>query len=339
MRLYHAGFILLAVPCFLFPFFKTEKEYNTLYNQKVALELEIKSLKRQFDNQNTLLNGKISSLSGDIDALNKKIEALKDEMSQRSKTSDEKYDALLKQNDILKQSGSDKEKKLNEEIRRITEQYELRISKLIEELEAEKERNFAAEKALRDSYEKKITALNEQISALTREMNEIKELNKRQKDELSRLESQASELEKQLRSEIEKGDIRLKRYHDKLIINLDDKISFPSGSAVLKQEILPALDKIKKILSEYPEYQIIVEGHTDNVPIRTAKFRNNWQLSTERALSVLDYLLSKMEIDSARFSASGFGEHNPIVPNNSDENKSLNRRVDIVVIPRVSPSK
>ena len=83
-------------------------------------------------------------------------------------------------------------------------------------------------------------------------MAEINALNKQQKDELSRLENQALELEKQLQNEIEKGEIRLKRYHDKLIINIDDKISFASGSADLKPEILPALDKIKKILSDYP---------------------------------------------------------------------------------------
>ena len=95
------------------------------------------------------------------------------------------------------------------------------------------------------------------------------------------------------------------------------------------------LDKIKKILSDYPEYQIVVEGHTDNIPIKTQKFRSNWQLSTERALSVLDYLLSKTKIDPRRFSAAGFAEHSPIMPNDTAENRSLNRRVDIVVIPRV----
>lgn len=325
----------VLVPVYAFPLFKTDSEYNTLYNQKVALELEIKSLKRQFDNQSASLNGRISSLQNEIESLQKKIESLNDEMIKKDKSADDKYRALLKQNEILKQSGSDKEKQLTEENKRNIDQYEAKLAKLLAELHDEKEKNLLAVREIKDAYEKKISALNEQISALNRDMAEIKALNKQQKDELSRLENQALELEKQLQNEIEKGEIRLKRYHDKLIINIDDKISFASGSADLKPEILPALDKIKKILSDYPEYQIVVEGHTDNIPIKTQKFRSNWQLSTERALSVLDYLLAKTKIDPRRFSAAGFAEHSPIMPNDTAENRSLNRRVDIVVIPRV----
>ncbi|HPA63038.1 MAG TPA: OmpA family protein [Spirochaetota bacterium] len=325
----------ILIPVYGFSLFKTDSEYNTLYNQKVALELEIKALKRQFDNQSASLNGKISSLQNEIESLQKKIDSLNDEMQKKDKSADEKYQALLKQNEILKQSGSDKEKQLTEENKKNTDQYEAKLAKLLAELHDEKEKNLLAVREIKDAYEKKISALNEQVSALNRDMAEIKALNKQQKDELSRLENQALELEKQLQNEIEKGEIRLKRYHDKLIINIDDKISFASGSADLKPEILPALDKIKKILSDYPEYQIVVEGHTDNIPIKTQKFRSNWQLSTERALSVLDYLLSKTKIDPRRFSAAGFAEHSPIMPNDTAENRSLNRRVDIVVIPRV----
>ena len=325
----------ILVPVYAFSLFKTDSEYNTLYNQKVALELEIKSLKRQFDNQSASLNGRISSLQNEIESLQKKLESLNDEMKKKDKSADEKYQALLKQNEILKQSGSDKEKQLTEENKRNIDLYEAKLAKLLAELHDEKEKNLLAVREIKDAYEKKISALNEQVSALNRDMAEIKALNKQQKDELSRLENQALELEKQLQNEIEKGEIRLKRYRDKLIINIDDKISFASGSADLKPEILPALDKIKKILSDYPEYQIVVEGHTDNIPIKTQKFRSNWQLSTERALSVLDYLLAKTKIDPRRFSAAGFAEHSPIMPNDTAENRSLNRRVDIVVIPRV----
>ena len=327
--------VAVLIPVSGFSLFKTDSEYNTLYNQKVALELEIKSLKRQFDNQSALLNGKISSLQNEIELLQKNNISLNDEMQKKERSADEKYQSLLKQNEILKQSGSDKEKQLSDENNKNIDLYEAKLSKLLAELHDEKEKNLISVKEIKDSYEMKISALNEQISALNRDMAEIKALNKQQKDELSRLENQALELEKQLKTEIEKGEIRLKRYHDKLIINIDDKISFASGSADLKPEILPALDKIKKILSDYPEYQIVIECHTDNIPIKTQKFRSNWQLSTERALSVLDYLLAKTKIDPRRFSAAGFAEHSPIMPNDTAENRSLNRRVDIVVIPRV----
>ena len=149
------------------------------------------------------------------------------------------------------------------------------------------------------------------------------------------MNAQANELESKLAEEIEKGDIRLKRFHDKLIINLDDKISFDSGSARLKRDITNALKKIRNILVRYPENMIIVEGHTDNIPIRSKRFRNNWRLSTERALSVLGFLLKNKKLNPQRFSASGYGEYNPIVTNDTAQNRALNRRVDIVVIPRV----
>ena len=104
----------------------------------------------------------------------------------------------------------------------------------------------------------------------------------------------------------------------------------------MKKEILHALDKIASILSSYPENTIMVEGHTDNVPIATKRFRDNWQLSTERALSVLSYLLRNKKLDPVRFAAAGYGEYKPIVSNDTPENKALNRRVDIVVMPRLS---
>jgi chemotaxis protein MotB len=74
------------------------------------------------------------------------------------------------------------------------------------------------------------------------------------------MESQANELEKQLEEEIKKGDIRLKKSRNRLIINIDDRISFDSGRAVLKKEVLPSLKKIREILAQYPEYNITLKG-------------------------------------------------------------------------------
>lgn len=319
--------------------FYSPTEYNTLYNQKVALELEIKSLRRQFDNQTANQNSRIAQLEGTIKDLEKRLADMKLRIQDMEAGFNERYTNLTKQNEILKQSGSSREKELMDQAKASADAYEARIAKLQADLQGERDNNARELKALRDGYEARIKALNEQIAALGRDLAEIKELNKQQKEELARMENQALELEKQLQAEIQKGEIRLKRFHDKLIINIDDRISFSSGSADLKPEILPALDKIKKIIESYPEYQIVIEGHTDNVPIRAGRFRDNWQLSTERALSVLGYILNKTKIDARRLSAAGYGEFNPIVPNDTPENRSLNRRVDIVVIPRVAAKK
>jgi len=186
---------------------------------------------------------------------------------------------------------------------------------------------------MKSDYEKKILALKDEIANLNEELSELKKLTDKQKAELARMENQASELEKQLDEEIKKGDIRLKKFHNRLVINIDDRITFDSGYANLKKEVLPPLKKIREILSQYPEYSIVVEGHTDNVPIKTQKFRDNWQLSTERALAVLGYLLQDKDLNALRFSAAGYGEYRPLVSNETKENRALNRRVDIVVIP------
>ena len=154
---------------------------------------------------------------------------------------------------------------------------------------------------LRNDYEKKIAELKKEIADLNNELSNLKKLTEKQKEELARMEDQAKELEKQLADEIKKGDIKLKRFHDKLIINIDDKISFDSGKADLKKEIMPALEKITAILDNFPENKIIVEGHTDNVPISTSRFRDNWQLSTERALSVLNYILREKRLNLVAF--------------------------------------
>jgi chemotaxis protein MotB len=201
--------------------------------------------------------------------------------------------------------------------------------------EAERQKLLDEIEKLKSDYEKKLAALHREIANLNNELSDLKELTEKQKKELSRMENQAQELEKQLTDEIKKGEIRLKKFHDRLIINIDDRISFDSGQSELKKNFLPTLEKISKILAQYPEYYIIIEGHTDNIPIKTARFRNNWQLSTERALAVLDYLLKNTELDPRRFSAAGYGEYRPVVSNDTKENRALNRRVDIVVIPIV----
>lgn len=91
------------------------------------------------------------------------------------------------------------------------------------------------------------------------------------------------------------------------------------------------LDKINVLISTLPN-SIIIEGHTDNVPIKTYQFDSNWELSSMRATRVLRYFTESKGQNSARFSATGYGETKPLVPNTSSENKSQNRRVNILIV-------
>lgn len=320
----------------LFAQFKWTSDYKNLYNEKVAVELELAGVKRQFANEKSNSEARVKDLESQIANLTRKIEQCEKQGDDDRKLCDGRVKELQSTIDILQKKGGDREKDLLEENKKLQARYEGELQKLRQQLIGERDKNLKEMDAQRRDYELKISELRNRIDNLNGELDSLKKLTQTQKAELDRMSEQANELEKQLQEEIKKGDIRLKKFHDRLVINIDDRISFDSGSAELKQGILPALDKITKILVNYQENRIIVEGHTDNVPIRTKLFRDNWQLSTERALAVLNYILETKALKRSRFSAAGYGEYNPLVSNDTPANRALNRRVDIVVVPRIT---
>ncbi len=114
-------------------------------------------------------------------------------------------------------------------------------------------------------------------------------------------------------------------------VDIKEAILFDSGKAVIKTEGMEVLDKLKGIFNDFKN-DIVIEGHTDDVPIKNSAFPSNWELSTGRSVSVLRYLAEKGGINPERLSAIGYGEYNPIVPNNSTRNRANNRRVNILII-------
>lgn len=125
-------------------------------------------------------------------------------------------------------------------------------------------------------------------------------------------------------------NIAVHNWGSKVIIQITGKILFQSGSAVLIKSAQPILDKIIEIVKEYPEYNINIKGYTDNVPISTAQFPSNWELSAIRATTVLKYFIMA-KISPERLTATGYGELQPLVSNNTEENRARNRRVEFVL--------
>lgn len=119
-----------------------------------------------------------------------------------------------------------------------------------------------------------------------------------------------------------------------LVIRFPDNVLFDSGSAVIKTDALPSLKAIGGILNEkdYAQSYIRVEGHTDNVPIKTSQYPSNWELSTARSTNVIKYMINNSQVSPDRLSASGYGEYKPIANNGDAAGRSKNRRVDIVVL-------
>lgn len=122
------------------------------------------------------------------------------------------------------------------------------------------------------------------------------------------------------------------REEDKgVVLQLSESILFDPAKAGLKKDSLKILDAISEILPQL-ENQIMIQGHTDNVPINSQKYPSNWELSTSRAVNVLRYFVEDKGFDPTRFSATGYGEYSPLVENTTNENKATNRRVDILIV-------
>ncbi len=123
-----------------------------------------------------------------------------------------------------------------------------------------------------------------------------------------------------------------------LVVNLADSVLFQSGSAELSSKSKEILDRLGDILFATKK-QIRVEGHTDNVPIHTSRYQSNWQLSTDRATNVVMYWISKYSEQAPNLSAAGYGEYRPIASNDTPEGRSMNRRVDMVIMREIASKK
>ncbi len=127
-----------------------------------------------------------------------------------------------------------------------------------------------------------------------------------------------------------KDKIHVMLSHRGLVIKLSNAAVFEVGKAYILARGSPMLDKIGSIIAPLP-HVVRIEGHTDNVPIRTEKFPSNWELSTARAVSVLRYFMEERGVPAERLIAVGFGEYHPRLPNDTPENRVANRRVEIIV--------
>jgi chemotaxis protein MotB len=123
--------------------------------------------------------------------------------------------------------------------------------------------------------------------------------------------------------------IFIDKNEDGVLVSLSDKLIFKSGQVEINKEAYPLINKIAKAIKDVPNF-IRVEGHTDNKAIVSGgKYSSNWELSTARAISMTMYLIEQKKILPSRLSIAGYGEHKPVLPNDSIQNRRRNRRVDI----------
>ncbi|WP_028303507.1 flagellar motor protein MotB [Oceanospirillum maris] len=154
----------------------------------------------------------------------------------------------------------------------------------------------------------------------------------------NQLESIGNRLETNFTDEIEKGVIIVERDEDHIIIRFPDESAFTSGSDYLEPAVVPVLQKVGKLISEYDMYTI-VEGHTDDQPINTDRFRSNWDLSAARAVSVAHELTWLTDLEEKFLYVVGNADARPLVPNTNQANRIKNRRVEILLIEREENSE
>jgi chemotaxis protein MotB len=149
------------------------------------------------------------------------------------------------------------------------------------------------------------------------------------------LEMAKQELEKRLKDEINGKQVKVEMMDKGLVITFVAEVLFDSGKAKLRNDSLSKLNKVVDVLNTtVSDLNIGIEGHTDNQPIKKSGWKTNWELSTARALSVLHYL-SEKGVNEPRLAATGYGEYKPVATNDTREGRQKNRRVEIVILPKV----
>lgn len=212
-----------------------------------------------------------------------------------------------------------------------------RVTSLEEQLEVQKKGTAALQQAL----DKSLTASNQttvNISKLVDQINESNQYIRHLVEVKSKSDSLNMVLTNNLtrslsREELSEVDVQVLK--GVVYISLADNMLYKSGSYEINDRAAETLSKIAKIIMDYKDYDVLVEGNTDNVPISRENIRNNWDLSCLRASSVVQYLQNHYGVDPKRLTAGGRGEYNPLADNTTETGKARNRRTQIIITPKL----
>jgi chemotaxis protein MotB len=204
--------------------------------------------------------------------------------------------------------------------------YDARIRALVEyqqELETELEKLGGDKAEMAARYKE----------AMAEQQRLIDEMKKRQARAEKRMGTLRGMLSK-FKSLIEGGKLNVRIRDGKLMLELPSAVLFPSGKAEISEDGMETLRQVAEVLSQIEDREFQVAGHTDNVPITSGRFEDNWELSTARSVSVVR-ALQEMGVDPTSLAASGYSKYQPTVSNDSKKNRRLNRRIEIVLMPNL----
>jgi chemotaxis protein MotB len=240
------------------------------------------------------------------------------------------YDQLISKNNELAKSG--------QECNQALSVCKNKVGSLEDQLTAER----ANLKSLQSALDKCLTSYNQGNVNISKLLDEINASNKyiqrlieaRHKSD-SLLLVLTNNLTRSL-SQNELKDVDVQVLKGVVFISLSDNMLYKTGSYEISAQAGSILDKIAKIINDYPDYEVLIEGNTDTVPISRPNIRNNWDLSTLRASSVVQALQNDHQVDPRRMTAGGRGEYNPVATNTTEAGRSLNRRTQIIIKPTLT---
>lgn len=212
-----------------------------------------------------------------------------------------------------------------------------RVSSLEEQL-SESKRAYAALQSSLDKSLSNTSANNLNISKLVDQINESNQYIRHLVEVKTKSDSLNMVLTNNLTRSLSKEEMKevdVQVLKGVVYISLADNMLYRSGSYEINDRAAETLSKIAKIIMDYKDYDVLVEGNTDNVPISRENIRNNWDLSCLRASSVVQYLQNHYGVDPKRLTAGGRGEYNPITNNNTEVGKQRNRRTQIIITPKL----
>ena len=208
-------------------------------------------------------------------------------------------------------------------------------------LEQQLKQQEKAYKALQRSLDKSLTNASQNNVSIEKLVDQINESNKYIRH-LVEVKSKSDSLNMVLsnnltrslsKEELKEVDVQVLK--GVVYISLADNMLYKSGSYEINDRAAETLSKIAKIIKDYKDYDVLIEGNTDNVPISRENIRNNWDLSCLRASSVVQALQTKYGVDPKRLTAGGRGEYNPLQPNTTELGKQRNRRTQIIITPKL----
>jgi len=190
-------------------------------------------------------------------------------------------------------------------------------------------------KAKSDSLSRNISELRQKVADLETENKKLKDdivaLQKVKEEKVKEVSSTYEQLLQNMKSEIAQGQVTISELKGKLTVNMEAAILFDSGKADVKPDGIAILLKMIPTLKGVKDKAIRIEGHTDNVPIRSAQFPSNWELSAVRAINVARYL-QQQGLDPTNLSAAAFAEYKPVADNDTREGRAKNRRIEITLV-------